>query len=43
VAIESLVELNSRAYRWNDPALHGIIAQVATIASEITEGFPMQV
>jgi energy-coupling factor transporter ATP-binding protein EcfA2 len=42
VAIESLVELNSRAYRWNDPALHGIIAQVATIASEITEGFPMQ-
>jgi hypothetical protein len=42
VAIASLVELNSRAYRWNDPALHGIIAQVATIASEITEGFPMQ-
>ena len=42
VAIESMVELNSRAYRWNDPALHGIIAQVATIASEITEGFPMQ-
>jgi hypothetical protein len=42
VAIESLVELHSRGYRWNDPALHGIIAQVATIASEITEGFPMQ-
>jgi hypothetical protein len=42
VAIESMVELHSRAYRWNDPALHGIIAQVATIASEITEGFPMQ-
>jgi energy-coupling factor transporter ATP-binding protein EcfA2 len=42
VAIASMVELNSRAYRWNDPALHGIIAQVATIASEITEGFPMQ-
>jgi hypothetical protein len=42
VAIESLVELNSRAYRWNDPALHGIIAQVAAIASDVTEGFPMQ-
>jgi hypothetical protein len=42
VAIESMVELNSRAYRWNDPALHSIIAQVATMASEITEGFPMQ-
>lgn len=42
VAIASLVELDSRASRWNDPALHGIIAQVAAIASDITEGFPMQ-
>jgi hypothetical protein len=42
VAIESLVDLHSRAYRWNDPALHAIIAQVATMASEITDGFPMQ-
>jgi energy-coupling factor transporter ATP-binding protein EcfA2 len=42
VAITSLVELHSRASRWNDPALHGMIAQVAAIASDITEGFPMQ-
>jgi hypothetical protein len=42
IAIESLVELDTRAYRRNDPALHGIIAQVAAIASDVTVGFPMQ-
>jgi energy-coupling factor transporter ATP-binding protein EcfA2 len=42
IAIESLVELNARAHAWNDPVLHGIIAQVAEIASEVTHGFPMQ-
>lgn len=42
VAVESLVELNARAHSWNDPALHGIIAQVAAIASDVTQGFPMQ-
>jgi energy-coupling factor transporter ATP-binding protein EcfA2 len=42
IAIESLVELNARAHAWNDPALYGIIAQVAEIASEVTHGFPMQ-
>jgi energy-coupling factor transporter ATP-binding protein EcfA2 len=42
IAIESLVELNTRAHAWNDPALHGIIAQVAEIASDVTHGFPMQ-
>jgi hypothetical protein len=41
-AIESLVELNARAHSWNDPALHGIITQVAAIASDVTQGFPMQ-
>jgi hypothetical protein len=42
VAIESLVELNARAHAWNDPTLHGIITQVAAIASDVTQGFPMQ-
>jgi hypothetical protein len=42
VAIGSLVDLHTRAYRWNDPAMHRIIALVAAITSEITDGFPMQ-
>jgi hypothetical protein len=42
VAIASLVDLHTRAYRWNDPAMHRIIALVAAITSDITDGFPMQ-
>jgi energy-coupling factor transporter ATP-binding protein EcfA2 len=42
VAIENLVDLHTRAYRWNDPAMHRIIALVATMTSDITDGFPMQ-
>jgi hypothetical protein len=42
VAIASLVDLHTRAYCWNDPAMHRIIALVAAITSDITDGFPMQ-
>jgi hypothetical protein len=40
--IESIIELDYRAYRRNEPAIRKIIDKVATIASEITEGFPIE-
>jgi predicted ATPase len=40
--IESIIELDYRAYRQNDPAIRSIINKVAAIASEITEGFPIE-
>ena len=40
--IESIIELDYRAYRRNDPAIRKIIDKVAAIASEITEGFPIE-
>src|SRR5712691_6349104 len=40
--IESIIELDYRAYRQNDPAIRNIINKVAAIASEITESFPIE-
>ena len=40
--IQKIVELDYRAYRLDQPALRELVASIATIASEITEGFPIQ-
>lgn len=40
--IESIIEFDYRAYRQNDPAIRSIIKKVAAVASEITEGFPIE-
>ncbi|MCH8875193.1 MAG: AAA family ATPase [Chloroflexi bacterium] len=40
--IQKIVELDYRAYRLGQPAVRHIVDSVATMASEITEGFPIQ-
>lgn len=40
--MESIIELDYRAYRQNDPGIRSIINKVAAMASEITEGFPIE-
>ena len=39
--IQKIIELDYRAYRKKDPSIRGIIDRVVSIASEVTEGFPM--
>ena len=40
--IQKIVDLDYAAYRQKSPIMKGIIDKVATIASEITEGFPIK-
>ena len=40
--IQKIIELDYKAYRLNDPTIRKIVDAIATMASEITEGFPIQ-
>ena len=40
--IQKIIELDYRAYRQNQPSIRQIINKVAALASEITEGFPIE-
>jgi len=40
--LERMVEFADRAVRRNDPALRRLLTQIAAIASEILEGFPVE-
>jgi len=40
--VQSLIELDYRAYREKKPGIRDIIGRIARIASEITEGFPIE-
>ena len=40
--IQEIIDLDYRSYLRNEPELRNIIVQIARIASEITDGFPIQ-
>ena len=40
--IQEVIDLDYRSYLRNEPALRSIIVQIGEIASEITDGFPIQ-
>src|SRR5215470_9862051 len=40
--VERMVEFADRAVRRNDPAMRRLLTQIASIASEILEGFPIE-
>jgi len=40
--IQQMVELDYRSYRENKPAVRQVLNHIAELASEITEGFPIQ-
>ena len=40
--IQEMIDLDYRSYLRNEPELRNIIVQIAGIASEITDGFPIQ-
>src|SRR5712691_5212142 len=40
--LERMVEFADRAVRQNDPAMRRLLTQIASIASEILEGFPVE-
>ena len=40
--VQKMVELDYRAYRRDEPAIRGIVEKTATIASEVTEGYPIR-
>ena len=40
--VQRMVELDYRAYREKTPAIRQVIDKIASISSEITEGFPMK-
>ena len=40
--VQEIIELDYRAYRQNKPAMRGILKEIAVLASEITEGFPIE-
>ena len=40
--IQEIIELDYRSYLRDDPALRNILIQIGEIASEITDGFPIQ-
>ncbi len=40
--VQRMVELDYRAYRQKTPAIRQVIDKIASISSEITEGFPMK-
>ncbi len=40
--VQEMIELDYRAYRRDKPAMRELIERVATIASEVTEGFPIK-
>lgn len=40
--IQALIELDYRSYREKNPAIRGLIEVVASTASRITDGFPME-
>ncbi|MCH7885104.1 MAG: AAA family ATPase [Planctomycetes bacterium] len=39
--VQEIIELDYRAYRQDKPAMRGILKEIAALASEITEGFPI--
>ena len=41
-AIQEMIDLDYRSYLRDDPALRNIIVQIGDVASEITDGFPIQ-
>ena len=40
--IQQIIDLDYRSYLRNEPALRSVIVQIGEIASEITDGFPIQ-
>ena len=40
--IQQIIDLDYRSYRRNEPASRGIIVKIGELASEITEGFPIE-
>jgi hypothetical protein len=40
--IQKIIELDYTAYRRDQPAIRSLVESIATIASEITEGFPLK-
>lgn len=40
--VQEIIELDYRAYRHDKPAIRELIERIAAIASEVTEGFPIQ-
>ena len=40
--VQEMIELDYRAYRQNKPAMRGLIGKIASLASEITEGFSIK-
>ena len=40
--LERMVEFADRAVRRNDPAMRWLLTQIASIASEILDGFPVE-
>ena len=40
--VQKMVELDYRAYRRDEPSIRGIVEKTATIASEVTEGYPIR-
>ena len=42
VIVQKLIELDYRAYRRDQPSIRQLIDKIAAVASNITEGFPME-
>lgn len=40
--IQSMIDLDYKAYREKNPSIRSIVNEIAVIASEITEGFPIE-
>lgn len=40
--VQKIIELDYRAYRRDEPSIRGIVDRTATIASEVTEGYPIR-
>ncbi|MCH8151221.1 MAG: AAA family ATPase [Planctomycetes bacterium] len=40
--VQEIVELDYRAYRQDKPSMRGLLNEIAALASEITEGFPIE-
>lgn len=40
--IQKIIELDYRSYRRNEPAIRELVDKIAAMASEITEGFPIE-
>lgn len=40
--VQKIIELDYRAYRRDEPAIRGIVDKTVAIASEVTEGYPIE-